>query len=84
MELHNSQLGESMQRFESDSQWFLANTDMLRKKKLEGKFVAVKNKEVIASGTDIHAVVQTVEAEGNDPAYVVIEYVYPAGTVILL
>jgi hypothetical protein len=84
MDTQESQLYKEISEFESDSKWFYENADLLRKKKFVGKFVAIKNKEVIASGEDFNLVVNEVDSKGKNPAYVVIEYVYPEGTVILL
>ncbi len=73
-----------MEEFEQDSRWFYENMNMLRKRNLSGKFVAIKNKNVIASGKDIEIVIKLVEKKGENPAYVVIEFIYPEGTVVLL
>ena len=78
-----SQLSKEIHEFERDSQWFYENIELLRKKKLTGKFVAVNNKEVIASGDNFNMVVKLVESKGKNPAYILIEYVYPEGTVVL-
>jgi len=83
MNLQNSQLPKEISEFEEDSKWFYENADLLRKNKLVGKFVAIKNKEVIASDTELNKVVEEVESKGKNPSYIVIEYVYPDGTVIL-
>ncbi|MBS3088362.1 hypothetical protein J4402_01125 [Candidatus Pacearchaeota archaeon] len=83
MNTQESQLCEEITEFEKDSKWFYENTDLLRKRKLSGKFVAINNKEVIASGESFDIVVEEVEHKGKNPAYVVIEYVYPEGTVVL-
>ena len=79
-----TQLSQEINEFEKDSKWFYENVDSLRKKMLENKFVAVSNKEVIASGKDFSMVVKAVEQKGKNPAYVVIEYIHPEGTIILL
>ena len=84
MNRQNYQLSKEINEFENDSKWFYENVELLRKMKLVGKFVAVKNGEVIASGEDINGVVKLVEDKGKNPAYIVIQYVYPEGTVILL
>jgi hypothetical protein len=78
-----AQLSQEINEFEKDSRWFYENIDLLRKKMLENKFVAVSNKEVIASGEDFSMVVKAVEQKGKDPAYVVIEYIHPKGAIIL-
>jgi len=83
MNIQNSQLSEEITEFENDSKWFYRNIELLRKRNLSGKFVAVNNKEVIASGESFDIVVEEVERRGKNPAYVVIEYVYPEGTIVL-
>lgn len=84
MNNQNLQVSKEISEFESDSKWFYENVELLRKKKLVCKFVAVYNKEVIASGENFEVVVKEVEQKGKNPAYIVIEYVYPEGTIILL
>ena len=84
MNIQNSELSKEISQFEDDSKWFYENVDLLRKKRFVGKFVAIRNKEVIASDVDINVVVKEVESEGKNPAYIVIEYVYPEGTIVLL
>lgn len=76
-------LSKEINEFESNSKWFYENVDLLRKKKLVGKFVAINNKEVMASGENFDMVVKLVKDKGKNPAYIVIEYVYPEGTIIL-
>ncbi|MDP2673032.1 MAG: DUF5678 domain-containing protein [Nanoarchaeota archaeon] len=83
MDSKNIQLLKEINGFEEDSGWFYENVELLRKKKFVGNFVAINNKEVIASGKDFNGVVKLVESKGKNPAYIVIEYVYPEGTVIL-
>ncbi|MBS3077354.1 hypothetical protein J4233_03715 [Candidatus Pacearchaeota archaeon] len=72
-----------MEEFEGDSKWFYKNIDSLRKEN-SGKYVAIKDKKIIASGKDIEIVVEMVEKKGENPAYIVMEFLYPEGTVILL
>ena len=83
MDSKSAQLSKEINEFEGDSKWFYENVELLRKKKLVGKFVAINNKEVIASGENFNIVVKLVESKGKNPAYIVIEYVYPEGTVVL-
>jgi len=82
--MENTQILEKMNSFEEDSKWFYNNLDLLRKRKLSGQFVAIKNKEVIAQGEDINLVIKQVEKKGENPSYILIEYIYPEGTIILL
>ncbi|MBM3234563.1 hypothetical protein FJZ19_05735 [Candidatus Pacearchaeota archaeon] len=83
MENQNCQIPKEISEFENDSKWFYDNNSILIKKGFVGKFVAIKNKEVIASGEDFNLVVKEVEQKGENPSYIVIEYVYPEGTIIL-
>ena len=71
-------------KFEDDSRWFHENISFLREKNLTGKFIAIKNRNVIASDKDINVVISLVEKQGENPAYVLIEFIYPEGTIILL
>jgi len=82
--MENTQILEKMNSFEEDSKWLYNNLDLLRKRKLSGQFVAIKNKEVIAQGKDINLVIKQVEKKGENPSYILIEYIYPEGTIILL
>ena len=75
---------KEINNFEEDSKWFYDIINLLRKRKLSNQFVAIKNKEVIASGKDINLVIKQVQSKGENPSYIVIEYIYPEGTVILL
>lgn len=84
MEQNCYQLSKEINEFEGNSRWFYENMERLRKMNLVGKFVAVDNKEVVASGENFKEVVKELENQGKEPAYIFVEYVYPAGTVILL
>ena len=74
----------SLEEFEEDSKWFYENISFLRENNLAGKFVAIKSRNVIASDENIEIVIRSLEKQGKNPAYVLIEFVYPKGTVILL
>ena len=73
-----------IEEFEKDSKWFYENINLLRKEGFKGKFIAVKNRNVIASDKDINIVINSIEKQGENPAYVLIEFVYPEGTIVLL
>ena len=73
-----------MEEFEQDSKWFYENIDLLRKKKLTGKFVAIKDKEIMVADNNLEDVIKFLEQKGENPSYLVIEFVYPEGTVVLL
>lgn len=72
-----------LNEFEEDSRWFYENIGLLREK-YNGKFVAIKNKNILAADKDINAVISVIAQKGENPAYIIIEFVYPEGVVILL
>lgn len=80
----NIEAPRGLQEFENDSKWFYNNIDSLRKQNFTGKFIAVKNKNIIASDKNINIVVDTIEKEGENPSYILIEFVYPEGAIVLL
>ena len=67
-------LAVELKFFESDFVFFQDKKEDLRKKFLN-KFVAIKNKEVIASGNSIEEVKSALESKHIDPAKTVIEFV---------
>ena len=80
----NSQTIQSprgLDEFEDDSRWFYENQDKL--KEYSGKFVAIKGRKVIASDKDVNKIIKEVDKQGENPSYLVIEFVYPEGTVVL-
>jgi len=80
----NQQLLVNFGRFEEDSKWFYKNIDLLRRKNFTGKFVAIKNKNVIDSNNNVDVLINSLESKGENPSYLVIEFVHPQGTIILL
>ena len=73
-----------MKDFEMDSKWFYESINSFRKKNLVGNFVAIKDKNIIAYNKDVNLVVKAIEDKGENPAYILIEFIYPEGTVVLL
>lgn len=84
MEEQHQNIPRVLEEFEKDARWFYDNINLLRKKNLTGKFVAIKNKNVISANSDLNVVVKYIEEKGENPAYILIEFVYPEETVILL
>jgi len=79
-----NELPRGLQEFEEDSKWFNENIKHLREKNLSGSFVAIKNKRLLASDKELSVVIKMIESQGENPAYVIIEFIYPEGTVVLL
>ena len=49
------------------------------KRKYANEFVAIKNKRVIAHGSDLHEVIKKVSEKKYDPALTVIDFIYDGG-----
>lgn len=77
-------LPKEMLDFDRDSKWFYENIDLLRKRGLTEKFVAIKGGKVIASGDNVDSVIDFIDKEGENPSLLFVEFVYPEGTVVLL
>ena len=72
-----------LNKFEEDTLWLHKNLDNLRSK-FEDKFVAVRDKNVIASGEKIQEVIQILERKNINPSFIVIEFVYKKGVELIL
>ena len=70
--------------FESDSQWFHEHINLMREKGFTGKFVAVKDKNIISSEKDADSLIDSLEKNGENPSYVFIEFVHPEGFTLIL
>tara|TARA_Y100000310_G_scaffold344631_1_gene458429 strand:+ start:3835 stop:4083 length:249 start_codon:yes stop_codon:yes gene_type:complete len=78
------QISEKLNAFEKDSQWFHENINSLRDKNLNGMYVAIKGGEIISTNKDIDVVIKEVKEQGENPAYIVIEFVYPKEIILRL
>ena len=81
--MKNTQEMDLLGAYEEDSNWFYKNIDKLRKNKLTGKYVAIKNKKTIEKNKDLNLVLKSLEKKGENPSLLFIEFVYPKGTTIL-
>ena len=79
-----SQEMQLLKNFEEDSAWFHKNVAQLRKKDFTGKFVAIKNKQPIASGKNVSELIETLERQKENPSTLFIEFVYPEGFTLIL
>jgi len=79
-----SQELQLLRNFERDSNWFYENISLFRKKGFTGKFVAVKDKNVISSGDKLDVLIGSLEKQGENPAYIFIEFVHPEGFTLIL
>jgi len=70
--------------FERDSKWFHENINKLRRGGFAGKFVAIKDSKPIISGENIDVIIKKIEAKGENPSYIFIEFVHPEGFTLIL
>ena len=75
---------ELLKNFEEDSQWFHQNISQLRGQNLTNKFVAIKNKEPIASNEDVDVLIESLEKQKENPSILFIEFVHPEGFTLIL
>ena len=75
---------ELLEDFERDSSWFHEHINSIRAKGFTGKFVAIKNSELIASGERVDEVMKELDEKGEKASYIFIEFVHPAGFTLIL
>ena len=73
-----------LKQFERDSEWFHNHIGVLRKMGLTEKFVAIKNSKPLFSDKKIDVVIKRLEEKGENPSFIFIEFVHPAGYILLL
>ena len=69
--------------FEKDTLWLHSNLDKLRPR-FENKFVAIKDKDIIASNERIEEVINQLQKKNINPAQIVIEFVHKKGVQLIL
>ena len=82
--MEQAQLHKNQEEFEKDSKWFYENIGLLRNRNLTNNYVAIKNENVISSNRSIEVIIEDLEKMGENPSYILIEFVYPEETIILL
>lgn len=73
-----------LEGFEKDSEWFHRNIDLIRKRGLTNKFVAIKNKEVVSFGENMDILIESLERKKENPSCLFIEFVHPQGFTLIL
>lgn len=66
----------------ANSEWVQENFQQLRKD-IEGKFIAVKNKEIVASALNRKDLCDKLKEKKIDPSEVLIEFIPPKGQITL-
>ncbi len=71
-----------LENFDRDGDWFHENLNYLIEK-FTGKFVAIKEGQVIASEDSMDKLSDSLESKKENPSLLFIEFVHPAGVTIL-
>ena len=69
----NSTLFAQRERLRADYKWISANSESLSQKFLN-KYVAVKDKKVVASDEDVYSLLKQIRATGKKPDKFAVEY----------
>ena len=77
-------ISERPEAFEEDSDWFHDNIDSLRNNNLSNMHVAIEGGNIISYNRDIDVVINEVQKKGKNPAFTVIEFVYPKNIILRL
>jgi len=72
-----------LEGFIIDSDWLAENYENIRTKHLE-KFVAVKNKKVIAESQSIGELQELLKKQGVDPRTTLVDFMLPKDTILFL
>jgi len=74
---------QSLERFEKDSKWFSEKYDEL-KGKYKGRFVLIKNSEVVASGNSMEEIKRAAEKEDINLSESVVEFIPSVETATII
>ena len=74
---------QMLTKVETDNDWLQENYAKIQEKH-EKEFVAVSDKEVIASDKNIEKVIEKVKKMGKNPAFVLIEFIPKKGLILIL
>lgn len=73
---------EILKMLDEDSKWITENYEAL--KKYEGKVIAIKNKRVIRVSDDLQKLLEELEADREDAAFLLIEAIPPKNVSFIL
>jgi hypothetical protein len=70
--------------FKNDSNWLHENYDTVREEYGKNKYVAIKNKKVIADSKDHETLIKELKRKKINPALILIEFIYDKGIKVVL
>jgi len=73
---------EILKALNEDSKWITENYDAL--KKYEGKVIAIKNKKIIRISDDLQELLEELEEDKEDAAFLLIEAIPPKNVSFIL
>ena len=74
---------EQLERFEEDTLWFEENFRRLQEV-YGGKYIAIENCRVIAVADTLYDLIDDLKKKGKDLEFLVVEYIYPKGSVVII
>lgn len=74
---------EIITKAQEDNNWLNSHFDEIQEK-YEKKFIAVKDKKIIAEGSNFFKVLETLKNKKEDPALVTIEFIHEKGVTVIL
>lgn len=74
---------ELITRAQEDNEWLNSHFDEIQQK-YEKKFIAIKDKRIIAEDSNFFKVLETLKNKKEDPALVLIEFIHERGVTVIL
>jgi hypothetical protein len=74
---------QMINEMEQDNNWLDSHLEEIRKK-YENKFIAIKSKNIIASSDTLDGIIKELEEDGENPAFVSIEFIHKKDFIIIL
>ncbi len=71
-----------LKKFEEDNNWLQQKYEEMQEK-YSKKYIAVKNKKVIASGKSMDELINKLKEMGEKPDLLVVEFITPKGTITI-
>jgi len=74
---------EMINEMEQDNKWLVSNYEEIRRK-YENKFIAIKDKNIIASNPTLEGIIKDLKEKGENPSFVLIEFIHKKDFKIIL
>lgn len=74
---------EIITRVQNDNEWLNSHFDEMQQK-YANKFIAIKDKKIIAEGSNFLKVLETLKIKKENPALILVEFIHEKGVTIIL